>query len=98
MPYLILRESYVTDSCVLDGLPVNEIRLVTDRSAITAELKDEKNRRVEFFSAATDVLSALDNIGYKVISSSSHVTGPKQYSSKDFIWTLHKQSRYDIDI
>ena len=26
MPYLILRESYVTDSCVLDGLPVNEIR------------------------------------------------------------------------
>ena len=90
---------------------------MTDRSAITAELKDEKNRRVEFFSAATDVLSALDNIGYKVqlsmfkmclkitfidwpqvISSSSHVTGPKQYSSKDFIWTLHKQSRYDIDI
>ena len=41
-------------------------RLVTDRSAITAELKDEKNRRVEFFSGATDVLSALDNIGYKV--------------------------------
>ena len=39
---------------------------MTDRSAITAELKDEKNRRVEFFSAATDVLSALDNIGYKV--------------------------------
>ena len=91
---------------------------MTDRSAITAELKDEKNRRVEFFSAAADVLSALDNIGYKVlcqllmfemcvennndwpqvISSSSHVTGPKQYSSKDFIWTLHKQSRYDIDI
>ena len=39
---------------------------MTDRSAITAELKDEKSRRVEFFSAATDVLSALDNIGYKV--------------------------------
>ena len=44
------------------------IRLVTDRSAITAELKDEKSRRVEFFSAATDVLSALDNIGYKVMA------------------------------
>ena len=48
----------------------NICRLVTDRSAITAELKDEKNRRVEFFSAATDVLSALDNIGYKVNSTS----------------------------
>ena len=35
---------------------------------------------------------------FKVISSSSHVTGQKQYSSKDLIWTLHKQSRYDIDI
>ena len=42
-------------------------RLVTDRTAITAELKDEKSRRVEFFSGATDVLSALDHIGYKVI-------------------------------
>ena len=42
---------------------------MTDRSAITAELKDEKNRRVEFFSGAPDVLSALDNIGYKVVAS-----------------------------
>ena len=49
----------MTESCLL--------RLVTDRSAITAELKDEKSRRVEFFSGATDVLSALDHIGYKVI-------------------------------
>ena len=48
----------MTESCLL--------RLVTDRSAITAELKDEKSRRVEFFSGATDVLSALDHIGYKV--------------------------------
>ena len=43
-------------------------RLVTDRSSINAELKDEKTRRVEFFSGATDVLSALDHIGYKVMS------------------------------
>ena len=42
-------------------------RLVTDRSSITAELKDEKSRRVEFFSGATDLLSALDHIGYKVV-------------------------------
>ena len=50
-------------------------RLVTDRTAITAELKDEKSRRVEFFSGATDVLSALDHIGYKVIHHTLHSTG-----------------------
>ena len=55
-------------------LTENICRLVTDRSAITAELKDEKNRRVEFFSAATDVLSALDNIGYKVNFAEFHKT------------------------
>ena len=49
-------------------------RLVTDRTAITAELKDEKSRRVEFFSGATDVLSALDNIGYKVRLSGQNLT------------------------
>jgi hypothetical protein len=66
MPYLIVRESYVTDSCLVDGLPPHEIRLVTDRSSSTSELKDEKNRRVEFHTAATDLLNALEHIGYKV--------------------------------
>ena len=47
MPYLIMRESHVTDACLVEGLPLNEIRLVTDRSSSSSELKDEKNRRVE---------------------------------------------------
>ena len=73
MPYLIVRESYVTDSCLVDGLQLSEIRLVTARSSSSSELKDEKNRRVEFQSAATDLLSALEHVGYK------------EYSYKDFI-------------
>ena len=67
MPYLIVRESQVTDTCLVEGLPINEIRLVTDRSSSSSELKDEKNRRVEFHTAATDLLSALEHIGYKVM-------------------------------
>ena len=98
MPYLIVRESYVTDSCLVDGLPPHEVRLVTDRSSSSSELKDEKNRRVEFHTAATDLLSALEHIGYKVVTSSDFVTGHKEYSSKDFIWTLYKQSKYDIEM
>ena len=66
MPYLIVRESYVTDSCLVDGLPLHEIRQVMDRSAASSELKDEKNRRVEFHTEAIDLLSALEHIGYKV--------------------------------
>ena len=66
MPYLIVRESYVTDSCLVDGLPPHEIRLVTDRSSSSSELKDEKNRRVEFHTAATALLGALEHLGYKV--------------------------------
>ena len=98
MPYLIVRESHVTDTCLVEGLPLNEIRLVTDRSSSSSELKDEKNRRVEFHTAATDLLSALEHFGYKVVTSSDFVTGQKEYSSKDFIWTLYKQSKYDIEM
>ena len=98
MPYLIVRESQVTDTCLVEGLPLNEIRLVTDRSSSSSELKDEKNRRVEFHTAAPDLLSALEHIGYKVVTSSDFVTGHKEYSSKDFIWTLYKQSKYDIEM
>ena len=45
MPYLIVRKIYVTNSCLVDGLPPNEVRLVTDRSSSSSELNDEKNRR-----------------------------------------------------
>ena len=98
MPYLIVRESYVTDSCLVDGLPLHEIRQVMDRSAASSELKDEKNRRVEFHSAAPDLLSALEQQGYKVVTSSAFVTGEKEYSAKDFVWTLYKHSKYEVEM
>ena len=98
MPYLIVRESHVTDTCLVEGLPLNEIRLVTDRSSSSSEVKDEKNRRVEFHSAAPDLLSALEQQGYKVVTSSAFVTGEKEYSAKDFVWTLYKHSKYDAEM
>ena len=98
MPYLIVRESHVTDTCLVEGLPLNEIRLVTDRSSSSSEVKDEKNRRVEFHSAAPDLLSALEQQGYKVVTSSAFVTGEKEYSAKDFVWTLYKHSKYDVEM
>ena len=98
IPYLIVLESYLTDSCLVDGLLLSEIRRVTARSSSFSELKDEKNRRVEFHSAAPDLLSALEQQGYKVVTSSAFVTGEKEYSAKDFVWTLYKHSKYDVEM
>ena len=32
MPYVIVRESYINNSCLVDGLPNNEIRLITEKA------------------------------------------------------------------
>ena len=44
MPYLIVRESYLNNSCLVDGLPLNEVRTVTEKSSCPSDLRDEKNR------------------------------------------------------
>ena len=92
MPYLIVRESYINTSCLVDGLPLNEIRLITEKSSSPSDLRDERNRRVEFSTPAFNLLNALEQIGYKVVTSSSFVTGPKKFDTKDFIWTLYRPS------
>ena len=98
MPYLIVRESHVTDTCLVEGLPLSEIRQVADRTGSPSEVKDERNRRIEFYSAATELLGALEQVGYRVVTSGNFVTGQKEYSSKDFIWTLHRQNKYDVEM
>ena len=67
MPYLIVRESYINSSCLVDGLPLNEIRLITEKSSSPSDLRDERNRRVEFSTPAFNLLNALEQIGYKVM-------------------------------
>ena len=92
MPYLIVRESYINNSCLVDGLPTNEVRLISEKSSSPSDLRDERNRRVEFSTQAFNLLNALEQLGYKVVTSSSFVTGPKKFDSKDFIWTLYRPS------
>ena len=92
MPYLIVRESYMDCSCLVDGLPLNEVRTVTEKSSCPSDLRDEKNRRVEFSTPAYNLLNALEKIGYRVITSSSFVSGHKKFETKDFVWTLYRSS------
>ena len=68
----------------------SEVRLITEKSASETSLRDEKIRRVEFATPAYNLLNVLEQMGYKVVTSSAFVTGPRKFDTKDFIWTLHK--------
>ena len=40
MPYVIVRESYINNSCLVDGLPNNEIRLITEKARDQIDTRD----------------------------------------------------------
>merc|ERR1712054_637197 len=92
MPYIIVRESYISNRCVVDGLPSNEVRQISEKSSSPSSV------RTEFNTEAYNLLNALEQLGYKVVTSSSFVTGPKKFDTKDFVWTLYRPSRCDIEM
>jgi len=98
MPYVIVRESYINNSCLVDGLPLNEVRLITEKSCSPSQYRDERSWRLEFSTESYNILNALEQIGYKVITSSSFVTGHKKFDTKDYIWTLYRPSKCDLDM
>ncbi len=55
-----------TYSCTVDGLPLNEFRVLAEKSTSSPEWRDEKNRRVEFATPTFNVLNALEQMGYRV--------------------------------
>ena len=82
MPYLIVRD---TDSgSLVDGLPCKEIRIIAFKTGSEADVRDEKNRRVEFSTDPGSLLNALETIGYRVVTCAN-------FGSSDFIWTLCRQ-------
>ena len=84
------------------------------QSCSPSHYKDERSWRVEFSTEAYNLLNALEQIGYKVITSSSFVTGHKKFDTKakydrkekifikfmsqDYIWTLYRPSKCDIEM
>jgi len=91
MPYVLVRESYVQGSCTVDGLPLNEFRVLAEKS-VPAETRDEKNRKVEFATPTFNVLNALEQMGYKVITSGAFVTGHNKFDQREYVWTLHRST------
>lgn len=98
MPYLLVRESFMSGCCLVDGLPLNEFRVLGEKCSASPDMRDEKNRRMEFATNPVTILNSLENMGYKVVTSGSFVSGQSVMTSSDkfcnreFIWTLHRFS------
>ncbi|XP_023345741.1 uncharacterized protein LOC111714772 [Eurytemora carolleeae] len=95
MPYLIVRESYMNGFCMVDGLPLNEFRILGEKCSAHPDTRDEKNRRVEFPTTSINILNCLEQMGYRVVTSGSFVAGQSnldKYCQKEFIWTMYRPS------
>ena len=79
-------------SCTVDGLPLNEFRVLAEKATAAPESRDEKNRRVEFATPTFNVLNALEQMGYRVVTSGAFVTGHKKFDQREFVWTLHRST------
>ena len=83
--------------CLVDGLPLTEFRILGEKCSTSPDMRDEKNRRMEFPTNTITVLNSLEMMGYKVVTSGAF-SGSSfgTFSHKEFIWTLHRSSN-DID-
>jgi len=69
---------------MVDGLPLNEFRVLAEKSTTSPEWRDERNRRVEFATPTFNVLNALEQMGYRVVTSGAFVTGEIASSLTNF--------------
>jgi hypothetical protein len=59
---IFIYQTWFRFSCTVDGLPLNEFRILAEKSTTTPEYRDEKNRRVEFATPTFNVLNALEQV------------------------------------
>ena len=79
-------------SCTVDGLPLNEFRILSEKITSLPDFKDEKYRKVEFSTPTYNILNALEQMGYRVVTSGAFVTGHDKFSQREFLWTLHRNT------
>jgi len=66
------------------------MRLLAEKVSDQPETLDTGDKLVEFSLPSWQILNALERLGYRVVSSSSIVTGFGKHDTKDFVWTMHK--------
>lgn len=90
MPHVLVRENAVKWWVSVHGLNHHEIRLLAEKVADQPETHDDREKLVEFSVPSWQVLNALERLGYRVVTSSSIVTGFGKHDTRDFVWTMHK--------
>lgn len=90
MPYVCVRENAVKWWVTVHGLNHHEVRLLAEKVSDQPETQDDREKLVEFSVPSWQVLNGLERLGYKVVTSSSIVTGFGKNDTKDFVWTMHK--------
>lgn len=102
MPYVLVRESFINSYCCVEGLPLNEGKILGERCGVYPDTKDEKCRKLEFSTTVINILNSLEQMGYKVVTSGAFVASQSvnnnkssrtRFTQKDFIWTLHRVSK-----
>ena len=91
MPYLLVRESYMSGGCLVDGLPLTEFRILGEKCSTLPDMRDEKNRRMEFSTNTISILNSLEIMGYRVVTSGAFAgSNVGTFAQKEFIWTLQR--------
>jgi len=90
MPYVCVRENAVKWWVSVNGLNHHEMRLLAEKVSDQPETLDTSDKLVEFSLPSWQILNALERLGYRVVTSSSIVTGFGKHDTKDFVWTMHK--------
>lgn len=90
MPYVFVRENAVKWWVSVHGLNHHEVRLLAEKVSDQPETHDDREKLVEFSVPSWQVLNGMERLGYRVVTSSSIVTGFGKNDTRDFIWTMHK--------
>merc|ERR1719167_1389947 len=64
--------------------------MLNEKGSDQPESHDVKERVVEYSIPSWQVLNGLEQLGYKVVSSSCMVTGFTKHDTRDFVWTMHR--------
>merc|ERR1711936_382851 len=90
LAYITVQENATKWWVTVNGLNHHETRLLAEKVSDQPETHDDKEKIVEFSIPSWQVLNGLERMGYRVVTSSSMITGYGKHDTRDFIWTLHK--------
>jgi len=90
LAYITVQENAIKWWVTVNGLNHHETRLLSEKVSDQPENHDDKEKIVEFSIPSWQVLNGLERMGYRVVTSSSIITGYGKHDTRDFVWTLHK--------